>query len=43
MNELPNPVFPLSEVNFPRGSLHRPDPLAVPGPAMATTYAPLSD
>ena len=29
MNELPNPVFPLSEVNFPRGSLHRPDPLAV--------------
>jgi putative hemolysin len=24
MNELPNPVFPLSDVHFPRGSLHRP-------------------
>ncbi len=30
MNELPNPVFPLSQVHFPRGSLHRPGPLAHP-------------
>ncbi len=25
MKELPNPVFPLSQVSLPRGSLHRPD------------------
>ncbi len=25
MKELPNPVFPLSQVTLPRGSLHRPD------------------
>ena len=37
MKELPNPMFPLSQVNLPRGSLHRPD-LALgqsPQPAVA--------
>lgn len=36
MKELPNPMFPLSQVNLPRGSLHRSD-LALAQPPQANT------
>ena len=39
MSELPNPVFPLSEVHFPRGSLHRPDSSGLQHGAQPDTQA----
>jgi len=39
MNELPTPTLPLSPVNLPRGSLHRPDPQPAGRPAPLVAWA----